>query len=423
MDSPPPQAPKGGADVFVGYDTLEAATHITRYRKVKSKGKEHYQIVLAQTPFYGESGGQVGDTGVLMVDNQQIKVIAAHKENGLTIHITEQLPANVQAEVLAKVDVHSRLLTANHHSATHLLHFALRKVLGTHVEQKGSMVSSNGLRFDFSHFQKVNEQELEQAERLVNSLIRANTPLLDRRNVPIDEARKLGAMALFGEKYGDSVRVVTFGDSVELCGGTHAAATGQIGFFKILSESAVSAGVRRIEAVTGEKAEDMLYAVQNVVNEMKQIVKATDLAAGIRKTIAENEDLHKQVETLVKGQIARLKEVLLQSAEVRKGIKYIEFTKEVPADFVKELALQLRATGEDVVFAAATVFNQKPLLTLMLSDSVVNQGFNASNIVRDAAKEIGGNGGGQPFFATAGGKNTEGLVAAMSTIQRLIFEK
>ncbi|GHT13725.1 alanine--tRNA ligase [Bacteroidia bacterium] len=429
--------PSGGGGVFVGYDTLTAATHITRYRKVNSKGKERYQIVLAETPFYGEMGGQAGDTGVLVVDGQAIKVVATQKENALTIHITEQLPANVQAQVQAKVDAHSRLLTANHHSATHLLHFALRKILGAHVEQKGSMVSAEGLRFDFSHFQKVSEQELEQVERLVNSLIRANASLIDRRNVPIDEARKLGAMALFGEKYGDSVRVVTFGESVELCGGTHAAATGQIGFFKIISEAAISAGVRRIEAVTGEKAEDLLYAGQHVLTEIKQVFSTGDVGAAVRKTVMENADLHKKVEGYLKEKIALFKDVLLQRAKVIEGIKYIElvkskdfsdtqyteFVENLSADVVKELAFQLRATGEDLVFVAATALNQKPTLTLMLSDSIVKQGLNASNIIRQAAKEIGGSGGGQPFLATAGGKNAEGLAAAVSKIQHLIFEK
>ena len=401
---------------FTGYDTLETRTRIVRYRRVKSRGSEHYQIALAETPFYGESGGQAGDTGVLMVGGEEIKVVATQKENGLTLHITERLPASVQADVAARVDAPLRLLAANHHSATHLLHFALRRVLGSHVEQRGSMVSAEGLRFDFSHFQKVTDAELEQAERLVNALIRANSPMIERRSIPVEEARKLGAMALFGEKYGDRVRVVQFGDSVELCGGTHAAASGQIGYFKIFSETAVSAGVRRIEAAAGEKAEEKLYAMQSAVSKIRQMFNVSDIRAAVSKVINENTELRRQVKDYTKEIVAHLKESLLQSAEVRNGIKYIEFVKDVPAEKIRELAFELRACGGDIVFAAATSA-PNPLLMLMLSDSIVGRGFNAADIIREAARSIGGSGGGQPFLATAGGKNPEGIASAMGIIR------
>ncbi|MDR3365730.1 MAG: alanine--tRNA ligase [Prevotellaceae bacterium] len=419
-----------GADFkFVGYDTCEAEACIRRYRKVKSKGKEQYQIALNVTPFYGESGGQQGDTGYLQSAGERIEVLNTHKENNLTVHITARLPQNADAPLLAVVDVEKRTATANNHSATHLLHHALREVLGKHVEQKGSMVSPNGLRFDFSHFQKVSDEEVVRVEQLVNKLIRKNSALVEHRSVPMKAAKELGAMALFGEKYGDSVRVIQLGDSVELCGGTHVKATGQIGLFKITSEAAISAGVRRIEAVTGENAEQVLYGLQSLFREIGAFFHNTpNLVSAIKKTIGENADLQKQVERYVKERIATLKCDLLSRAVDKGDYRLVQLQRgaqvdaqmDVPPDFAKELAFQLRATASDIVFAMASVSGGKPAITLMLGDDMVKKGLNASQIVREAAKHIEGSGGGQPFFATAGGKNCDGLSAALQKIIELI---
>ncbi|MDR1022109.1 MAG: alanine--tRNA ligase [Prevotellaceae bacterium] len=406
---------------FVGYDTCEAEAEIVRYRKVKSKGKELYQVALNVTPFYGESGGQHGDTGYLQSAGERIEVPDTRKENNLTIHITAQLPQNVAAPLRAVVDVERRTATANNHSATHLLHHALREALGKHVEQKGSMVSSKSLRFDFSHFQKVTDDEVAQVELLVNRLIRKNSPLVERRAVPMSQARELGAIALFGEKYGDSVRVIQLGDSVELCGGTHVKATGQIGLFKIISESAVSAGVRRIEAVTGEAAEQVVYRIQNMLKEAGTFFHNTpNLVTAIKKTVSENADLQKQIELFVKERVATLKADLLSRAVGKGEYRLVQTQMNFPPDFTKELAFQLRASASDIVFAAASEHNGKPAITLMLGDDMVKKGLNASAIVREAAKHIEGSGGGQPFFATAGGKNSDGLNAALQKIIELI---
>ncbi len=415
---------KGGADFeFVGYDVLEVKTNIARYRKIKTKGKEQYQVVLERTPFYGESGGQAGDQGWIISGEEKIAVVATQKDNNLTIHITNTLPKDVKASLTALVDEHKRTLSANHHSATHLMHCALREVLGTHVEQKGSLVSPDGLRFDFSHFQKVTDEEIVRVEKIVNDLIRRNDVAEDRRSIPIEEARKMGAMALFGEKYGDNVRVMKFGNSVELCGGTHVKATGQIGLFKILSEGAVSAGVRRIEAVTGEKAEEFVYTLQGVMSEMKNLFNTPNLVAAIKKTITENSDLQKQVEGFMHERVATLKNELLQRAKQLGAYKLVEVKAPMPADVVKELAFQLRAAEPNIVVVAGSAYEGKPLLALMLADELVKKGLNASNIVREAAKEMGGSGGGQPFYATAGGKNVDGLNAAFDKMMALVLEK
>ncbi|MDR3189364.1 MAG: alanine--tRNA ligase [Prevotellaceae bacterium] len=419
---------KSGADFkFVGYDTCDAEAGIVRYRKVKSKGKEQYQVALSVTPFYGESGGQQGDVGYLQSAGERIEVLSTHKENNLTVHITARLPQNVDAPLRAVVNVEKRTATANNHSATHLLHYALREVLGKHVEQKGSMVSPGGLRFDFSHFQKVTDEEIARVEQLVNRLIRKNAALVEHRAVPMAKAKELGAMALFGEKYGDSVRVIQLGDSVELCGGTHVQATGQIGLFKITSEAAISAGVRRIEAVTGEEAEQVVYRLQNLFREVGAFFHNTpNLISAIKKTIGENAELQKQVELYMKERIAMLKDALLSRAEHKDGYKLVKLDAQteaqlnVPSDFGKELAFQLRASAPDIVFAMSTASGGKPVIMLMLGDDVVKRGLNASQIVREAATHIEGSGGGQPFFATAGGKNCDGLNAALQKIIELI---
>ncbi|MDR0414513.1 MAG: alanine--tRNA ligase [Prevotellaceae bacterium] len=409
---------------FVGYDTCEAEACIVRYRKVKSKGKAFYQVALNVTPFYGESGGQHGDTGYLQSADERVEVLGTRKENNLTIHITAQLPKDVAAPLRAVVNAEKRTATANNHSATHLLHYALREVLGKHVEQKGSMVSSDGLRFDFSHFQKVTDAEIMQVEQLVNSLIRKNSIMVEHRAVPMKQARELGAIALFGEKYGDSVRVIRLGDSVELCGGTHVKATGQIGLFKVASEAAVSAGVRRIEAVTGEAAEQVLYSLQNIIRELAVFFHNTpNLVSAIKKTVDENADLQKQVERFVKERIATLKADMLSHAENNGEYRLVKTQMAIPPDIAKELAFQLRASAPDVVFVAAVVHDDKPVITLMLGDEIVKKGLNASLIVREAAKHIEGSGGGQPFFATAGGKNCDGLNASLQKIISLIDSK
>ncbi|MDR2937976.1 MAG: alanine--tRNA ligase [Prevotellaceae bacterium] len=415
---------KPGADFeFVGYDVLEVKTGIARYRKIKTKGKEQYQVVLERTPFYGESGGQAGDQGLIISGTEKVEVVATQKDNGLTIHITNALPKDVKMPVTAVVDEHKRTLSANHHSATHLMHFALREVLGKHVEQKGSMVSPDGLRFDFSHFQKVTDEEIIRVEKMVNELIRRNDVADDHRAIPIDEAKKMGAMALFGEKYGDSVRVMKFGNSVELCGGTHVNATGQIGLFKITSESAVSAGVRRIEALTGEKAEDFVRAMQSAMTELKSLFNTPNLLAAIKKTIAENSDLQKQVESFMHEKIAALKNELLQRAKPLGAYKLVEVKMPLSADVLKELAFQLRAAEPNVVVAAASANEGKPLIALMLPDELVKKGANASAIIREAAKAMDGGGGGQPFYATAGGKNPDGLNAAFDKMMAMVGEK
>jgi alanyl-tRNA synthetase len=414
---------------FVGYDTCEAEADIVRYRKVKSKGKEQYQVALNVTPFYGESGGQQGDTGYLQSAGERIEVLSTHKENNLTVHITDRLPQNVAAPLRAVVDAEKRTATANNHSATHLLHHALREALGKHVEQKGSMVSPNGLRFDFSHFRKVTDEEMVRVEQLVNRLIRKNAALVEHRSTTMKAAKELGAMALFGEKYGDSVRVVQLGDSVELCGGTHVKATGQIGLFKITSEAAISAGVRRIEAVTGEHAEQAVYRLQNLLKEISAFFHHTpNLSSAIKKMLGENADLQEQVERYMKERIATLKSKLLSHAVAKGGYRLVQLQANELMDvqanassgFAKELAFQLRASAADIVFAVASVSGGKPAITLMLGDELVGKGLNASQLVREAAKLIEGSGGGQPFFATAGGKNCNGLNAALQKIVELI---
>ena len=412
---------KEGTTEFVGYDYTEYETSILRYRQVKQKSQTLYQIVLDKTPFYAESGGQVGDTGVLVSEFETIDIIDTKKENNLPIHIAKKLPEHLDAPMMACVDTDKRAACAANHSCTHLLDEALRIVLGDHVEQKGSLVTPDSLRFDFSHFQKVTDEQLRQVEHLVNAKIRANIPLKEYRNIPIEEAKELGAIALFGEKYGDHVRVIQFGSSIEFCGGTHVAATGNIGMVKIISESSVAAGVRRIEAYTGARVEELIDTLQDTIRDLKALFNnAPDLGGTIRKYIEENAGLKKQVEEFMKEKEALLKEKLLQSIKEVNGVKLIKFGAPLPAETVKNIAFQLRGQiTENLFFVAGTEFEGKPMLTVMLSDNLVANGLKAGALVKEAAKLILGGGGGQPHFATAGGKNPDGLNAAVDKIVEL----
>ena len=411
-----------GEPEFVGYDMLECDCRILRYRKVKQKNKEYYQIVLDRTPFYAEMGGQVGDTGKLISANETVEILQTKRENNLGIHITEHMPEEVTAQFHAVVDKEARQATACNHTATHLLHEALREVLGTHVEQKGSYVSPQSLRFDFSHFKKVTDEELRQVEILANRKVREAIPLDERRNVPIAEAKAMGAMALFGEKYGEEVRVIRFGSSVELCGGTHVANTGNIGMIKIVTESSIAAGIRRIEAITGARVEETIYSLQDSLKEIATLFNnAPNLIQAIHKAIDENAELRKQAEEYVKEKMADMKERMLKTAENVNGMKLIRFIGPMPADVVKGIAFMLRnEVAEGLAFVAATKDNDKPLLTVMFSNDVVGDGKNASAIVREAAKLIQGGGGGQPYFAQAGGKNAEHLSDALEKMVSLV---
>ena len=408
---------------FVGYDNLTAPIRIARYRRVTSKGKTTYQLVFDQTPFYGNSGGQIGDTGYIDNGEEKISIIATEKENGLIIHVTTSLPENLEAEFTAVVDAEKRQAAANNHTATHLLDQALRQVLGTHVEQKGSMVTPQGLRFDFSHFQKVTPEQLREVEKLVNKSIRANHPLEENREATMEEANAMGAIALFGEKYGDKVRVVKFGDSVELCGGTHTSATGTIGVFKIVGESAISAGVRRIEAVTSERAEEMLYGIEDQIRNVAELVNNPKVEVAIKKMIESNEALQREIEQLHKEQIDGMVEKIMAKRNAED--KYFLVARQMPyaSNMIKDLAYALRAKVNDLVMVLGNVSNDKPTLTIMLGDDVVAQGVDAGAVVREAAKVMNGGGGGQKFFATAGGKNPDALQAAIDKAVEIIREK
>ena len=376
--------------------------------------------VLIVTPFYGNSGGQIGDTGVIESANERVEIVATEKENGLIIHIVNQLPENPAAQFTAKVNGEERQSAANNHSATHLMHEALREVLGTHVEQKGSLVTPQSLRFDFSHFQKVTPEELRQVERLVNRKIRANYPLVENREATKEEAEAAGAMMLFGEKYGDKVRMVQFGTSVELCGGTHTSATGTIGMFKILSEGAISAGVRRIEAVTGEKAENMLYAVEDTMSSLAESLHNSQVMVAVKKMIESNESLTKEVEEMRKEQISQVADRFFSGLKEQDGMQLVSAVMPRRADFVKDLAYNLRGRAPKLVFVVGGVNEDKPNLTIMLGEEIAAQGVNAGAVIREAAKLMQGGGGGQAFFATAGGKNPDGLKAAMDKALELI---
>ena len=406
--------------VFTGYDTLTDTVHIARYRRVTSKGRTSYQLVFDRTPFYGNSGGQIGDVGYIENANERIAVVATEKENGQIIQIVEQLPENPAAEFRAVVDAEKRQAAANNHTATHLMHEALRKVLGTHVEQKGSMVTPEMLRFDFSHFQKVTPAELREVEQLVNRAVRADYPLEEKRDATKEEAAAAGAMMLFGEKYGDRVRMVRFGTSVELCGGTHTRATGTIGLFKILNESAISAGVRRIEAVTGEQAERILYAAEDTLTSLGEALHNSQVETAVRKMLESNDALSKEVESMRREQVSQWAEKIAASTPVREGMQLIAMQTDRRADFIKDLAYNLRSRSPQLVFVVGTVSEGKPSLTVMLGEEITSRGVNAGAVVREAAKLMQGGGGGQAFFATAGGKNPDGLQAAIDKAVELI---
>jgi len=411
---------------FVGYDDLEIETEILKYRKVKAKGKEQYQIVLRQTPFYAESGGQVGDTGRLEDHSRQfwVDITDTKKENGLTVHFTDLLPDNLEGKFWAVVDEDKRILTEDNHSATHLLHAALKQVLGNHVNQKGSLVNSDYLRFDFSHFAKVTEEELALIEVIVNQKIRQNIKLKEQRNVPYQDAIESGVTALFGEKYGDFVRMITFDDhfSKELCGGTHVKATGQIGSFKIISENAIAAGVRRIEAITADKAEEYFLDQRKELGHLKTLLNGSkDLSASVQALLDENAKLKKEIEKSVLVRVDALKHEIVHHVRGIHGInliaKHIDLQS---ADAIKNLAFSLKDMIDNLFLVFTTEIDGKPGITVMLADHLVKKGMNASNIVRELGKEIQGGGGGQPFYATAGGKNPAGLKAVLEKAESFI---
>ena len=405
---------------FVGYDLIECSTEILRYRQVKQKNQEYYQVVLSETPFYAEMGGQVGDKGFLIdAEGKKYEVFDTKRENNLAIHLMKELPSDLEGTLRAVVSEERRHRIEANHSATHLLHEALREVLGTHVEQKGSFVSDEVLRFDFAHFAKVEPEQLRQVERLVSARIRADLPLQEFREVPIDEARDMGAMALFGEKYGDRVRVIRFGSSTEFCGGTHIRSTGRIGTFRILSESSVAAGVRRIEAVSGEAAEKYLYDIDDMVQSIRGLFNnSPQLLTAIKKMLEENTDLGRQVGEFVRQQTSELKHRLLEQRVEVGGVRLFLVRKEVPTEVLKDIAFQIAGElQEPFVFIAGCPQLDKASLTLMISkDLVESRGWNASQLIRSAAKHIQGGGGGQPHFATAGGKNPDGLGAAIDEL-------
>lgn len=413
---------EGSAVRFVGYDTLECTTEILRYREVKQKNATFYQVVLSETPFYAEMGGQVGDKGFLIAtDGTKYDIFDTKRENNLAIHLMKKLPATLEGDFRAVVDEERRHRIEANHSATHLLHEALREVLGSHVEQKGSFVSDEVLRFDFAHFAKVEPEQIRAVERIVAARIRACIPLQEYREVPIDEAREMGAMALFGEKYGDHVRVIRFGSSTEFCGGTHVASTGVIGTLRITSESSVAAGVRRIEAVTGAAAENYLYEQADMIDAIRQLFNnSPQLKTAIRKTLEENAELGKQVGEYIREQIAEKKRQLLEKRVEVGGVRLFLVEREAPAEIIKDIAFQIAGElHEPFVFIAACVepSSSKSSLTLMISkDLVESRGWNASQLLRAAAKHIQGGGGGQPHFATAGGKNVDGLNAAVEEL-------
>ncbi len=403
---------------FVGYDFTTCDAEIIKYRVVSQKNQTQYQLVLDKTPFYGEMGGQVGDCGYLECEGKRYTVNTVKKENNLAVHLLDVLPDDPTAVFKASVDVEKRLATSSNHTATHLLHEVLRDLLGTHVEQKGSQVNPESLRFDFAHYQKLTQEEIRQVELLVNAKIRENMPLDEYRHLPIAEAKNMGAMALFGEKYGEEVRVIKYGRSAELCGGTHVQATGMIGSFRIVSESSIAAGIRRIEAITGAGADNQYFDMQDELRQIKaQFNNAPNLSTAVDKLLHEHQELLKKLEALEAEKTKELKRTLIQNAENVQGVQLIVLSKEATAETVKNLAFQLRAefkTG--LAFVAGTTDNDKPLLTIALSDDLVAKGLKAGDLIREAAKLIQGGGGGQPHFATAGGKNSSGLKQAVDSI-------
>ena len=411
-----------GEQQFVGYDYTEYDCHILRYRKVTQKKNEFYELVLDNTPFYGEMGGQVGDCGVLCNEAETIEVIDSKRENNQTVHIVKQLPKDPTAQFMACVDTNKREASAANHTATHLLDYALRQILGEHVEQKGSFVSPDTLRFDFSHFQKVTDEEIRQVERMVNQMIRADIPLEEYRDLPFEEAKKIGAIALFGEKYGDKVRVVCFGPSCEFCGGIHAKATGKIGFFKIVSESSVAAGIRRIEAKTGRECEEFLYKTEDILKAVRSFFNnAKDLQGVIQKYVEEHDTMKKDIEVFQAQRVFNLSMEMLEKARIINGVTVVTAKTVMMPNVAKDLVFKIRERHpENLLCVIGSVFENKPTLNVMLSDDMVkDRGLNAGQLVREAAKLMQGGGGGQPHFASAGGKNVDGLSAAMDKVIEL----
>lgn len=411
-----------GEQQFVGYDYTEYECHILKYRKVTQKKNSFYEVILDFTPFYGEMGGQVGDQGVLVSEHETVDVIDTKRENNQSIHIIKQLPQHPEADFMACVDTDKRDACAANHTATHLLDYALKQVLGDHVEQKGSYVSPDTLRFDFSHFQKVTDEEIRQVERLVNDLIRQDIPLDEHRDTPIEEAKEMGAVALFGEKYGDKVRVVRFGPSCEFCGGIHAKSTGRIGLFKILSESSVAAGVRRFEAITGRQCEEAMYAIEDTVKAIRSLFNnAKDLKGVIEKYMDEHATMRKEIEQFQAQAVQRTKDELIRRAETVNGVTVIKAVLPIDGNAAKDLVFKIReAIPSHLLCVIGSTAHQKPLLSVMLSEDMVkDHGLNAGQMVREAAKLIQGGGGGQPHFASAGGKNVDGISAAVDKVIEL----
>ena len=407
---------------FVGYDYTEYTCHILRYRKVTQKKNEFYELVLDYTPFYGEMGGQVGDSGVLVNENETIEIIDSKRENNQTVHIVKQLPKDPTAEFMACVDTDRRDASAANHTATHLLDYALKQILGDHVEQKGSFVSPDTLRFDFSHFEKVSDEQLREVERMVNDMIRQDIHIDEHRDVPFDEAKKLGAIALFGEKYGDKVRVVRFGPSCEFCGGIHASSTGRIGFFKIVSESSVAAGIRRIEAKTGKECEEMIYQLEDTLKAVKSFFNnAKDLQGVIQKYIEEHDAMKKEIEAFQQQAVMRCCQQLVEKARDVNGVKVVSCVLPMDPGAAKDLVFKVKAAIEgSLLCVVGTKYQDKPLLSVMMSEDLVKEhGLNAGQMVREAAKLIQGGGGGQPHYASAGGKNIDGLSAAVDKVVEL----
>ena len=413
----------GQDNVFVGYDQMEAEIKIMRYRQIKVKGKELYQLVFDKTPFYAESGGQVGDTGFITNGKEKIVILDTIKENNLVVHLINQLPSDPGATFTATVHGGVRVSTAANHSATHLLHLALRKVLGTHVEQKGSLVNPDYLRFDFSHFQKLTDEEIRKIEVIVNQMIRENINLDESRNVPVKDALKMGAMALFGEKYGESVRVIRFDESVELCGGTHVKSTGEIGFFKISKESAIAAGIRRIEAITGIKAQEYLFDQIDQLRKISEITGTTgEIIPAIEKLVAENQNLSKQIESFSLEKLSSLKNELIGKIEEIGDIRFLAIMVKVDkANLLRDLAFQVKGDMDNLFLVLGSEIEDKANLAVIISNKLVEtKGLNASVVIREISKEIQGGGGGQPFFATAGGKNPAGLQKALEKARGFI---
>ena len=412
-----------GEQEFVGYDYTEYECHILRYRKVTQKKNSFYELVLDHTPFYGEMGGQVGDQGVLVSEEETINVIDTKRENNQSVHIVKELPKNLEADFMACVDTEKRDASAANHTATHLLDYALKQVLGEHAEQKGSYVSPDTLRFDVSHFQKITDEELRQVEKLVNEMIRKDYPMDEHRETPMEEAKKMGAIALFGEKYGDKVRVVRFGPSCEFCGGIHATSTGRIGFFKIVGESSVAAGVRRIEAMTGETCENAIYVLEDTLRDLRTMFNnAKDLKAILAKFVEENDHMKKELESFRAQAVSRAAKNMVERAETVNGVHVVTSVLPIDPASAKDIVFKVReALPEKLVCVLGSVHDERPLLSIMLSDDMVkDHSLNAGQIIREAAKLIQGGGGGQPHYAQAGGKNADGIRSAVDKVIELI---